>query len=190
MTRLTLSAFALCAALPLLATGQTTGADNRYVFLGNARSYDRTPSGVVVHADNGTVAIDAIAGVGARVRTRFGDSNAAFPAIHSLATGDTPPALGVATVRESGDSILVSGDGVVVRVARHPVRIAVTDAGGNALFSESFGGGTWQDRITHIVNDPGRVAYYGLGEQPMPLVRNGNVYPLWNTEDRKSTRLN
>ncbi len=182
MTRLTLSAFALCAALPVLATAQSAGSDNRFVFLGNARSYDRTPSGVVVHADNGTVAIDAIAGVGARVRTRFGDGNAAFPAIHSLATGDTPPALGTATVRESGDSILVSGEGVVVRVARHPVRIAVTDAAGNALFSESFGGGTWQDRITHVVNDPGRVAYYGLGEQPMPLIRNGNVYPLWNTD--------
>ena len=170
---------ALCALLPVTLGAQ---ADTRYVFLGNARSYDRTPNGVVIHADNGTVSIETIKGVGARVRTRFGNSSAAFPAIHSLATGDIAPALGAATISESGDSILVSGEGVVVRVARDPVRIAVTDAAGNALFSESFGGGTWQDRITHIVNDPGRVAYYGLGEQPMPLIRNGNVYPLWNTD--------
>ena len=172
--------FALCALMPFSLDAQT--ASNRYVFLGNARSYDRTPNGVVIHADNGSVAVETIAGVGARVRTRFGDSNAAFPPIHSLATGDVAPALGAATVRESGDSILVSGEGVVVRIARHPLRIAVTDIAGNALFSESFGAGTWRDRITHIVNDPGRVAYYGLGEQPMPLIRNGNVYPLWNTD--------
>jgi alpha-glucosidase len=170
---------ALCALLPSSLNAQA--ANNRYVFLGNARSFDRTPNGVVIHADNGTVAIETVAGVGARVRTRFG-SSATFPEIHSLATGDVAPALGAATVRESGDSILVTGEGVVVRVARHPVRIAFTDAAGNALFNETFGGGTWQDRITHVVADPGRVAYYGLGEQPMQLIRNGNVYPLWNTD--------
>src|SRR4051812_14350168 len=178
-TRLSFAVAAFCALMPIALAAQ---AGNRYVFLGNVRSYDRTPSGVVVHADNGTMSIETIAGVGARVRTRFGGSNATFPAIHSLATGDVAPAPGAATVREAGDTILVAGEGVVVRVAKNPARISVTDADGRELFAETFGGGTWDNRITHIVRDPGRVAYYGLGEQPMPLIRNGNVYPLWNTD--------
>ena len=170
---------ALCALMPLSLNAQTS---NRYTFLGNLRSYDRTPSGVVIHADNGTVAIEAIAGVGIRVRNRFGDASATFPATHSLATGDSAPKLGAATVREDGDAIVVSGEGVVARVDRRPVRISFTDAAGNPLVAESFGAGTWQGHVTHVVNDPTGVRYYGLGEQPMPLIRNGSVYPLWNTD--------
>ena len=172
---------ALCAFLPASVQGQTE-SNNRYTFLGNARSFDRTPSGAIIHADNGTVAIETIAGVGVRVRTRFGDGNATFPAIHSLATGDSAPKLGAATVSQDGDAIVVSGEGVVARVTQHPVRISFTDASGNPLVAESLGAGTWQGHVTHVVTDPGAVRYYGLGEQPMPLIRNGSVYPLWNTD--------
>ncbi|HJP86209.1 MAG TPA: TIM-barrel domain-containing protein, partial [Gemmatimonadaceae bacterium] len=173
---------ALCALVSTPLGAQSAATDNRYVFLGNSQRFDRTPSGVVIHSDNGTVAVDAIAGVGQRVRVRFGNSNANFPAIHSLATGDSAPTLGAATVTQDGDAIVVSGEGIVARIAQHPVRISFTDAAGNPLVAESFGAGTWQGHVTHVVNDPAGVRYYGLGEQPMPLIRNGSVYPLWNTD--------
>src|SRR2546423_8019802 len=168
---------ALCAFTSASVAAQTASSNNRYVFLGNAQRVDRTPSGVVIHADNGTVAVEAIAGVGQRIRVRFGDSNATFPAIHSLATGDSAPRLGAATIGQEGDAIVVSGEGVVARVAQHPVRISFADASGKPLVAESFGAGTWQGHVTHIVNDPAGVRYYGLGEQPVPLIRNGSVYP-------------
>lgn len=37
---------ALCALLPFSLNAQT--ANDRFTFLGNARSYDRTPNGVVI----------------------------------------------------------------------------------------------------------------------------------------------
>ena len=153
-----------------------------YIFLGNSRGYDRVPSGIMLRAEHGAVLIETIAGIGARIRTRFSDGVPTFPPMHSLATGDSPPRLGSATVREAGDTILVSGEGVVVRATQHPVRISVTDAAGHEVLAESFGAGTWQGRLAHVVRDQTGTRYYGLGEQPMPLIRNGSVFPLWNTD--------
>src|SRR5690242_19246436 len=121
MTRLYFAlAIAALVSPPLVAQSP---ADNHYVFLGDERSYDRAPSGVTIHAANGAVSIEAIAGVGIRVRTRFGDGNAGFPTIHSLATGDSVPKLGAATVSEDGDAIVVSGEGVVARVRSEERRV-------------------------------------------------------------------
>jgi hypothetical protein len=153
-----------------------------YTFLGNARGFDRMPAGIMLRAEHGAVIVEAIAGIGARIRVRFTDGVPVFPATHSLATGDSAPRLGTATVREAGDTILVSAEGLIVHVSRHPVRITVTDASGHELLAESFGAGVWQGRLAHVLRDPGDVRYYGLGEQPMPLIRNGSVYPLWNTD--------
>jgi alpha-glucosidase len=153
-----------------------------YIFLGNSRGYDRVPSGIMLRAEHGAVLVEAIAGIGARIRVRFSDGNASFPPMHSLATGDSAPRLGSATVREAGDTIIVSAEGLVVRASQHPVRISVTDAAGHELLAESFGAGVWQGRLAHILHDPAGTRYYGLGEQPMPLLRNGSVFPLWNTD--------
>lgn len=153
-----------------------------YVFLGNARSYDRVPGGVLLRADHGAVMIETIAGVGMRVRARFSDGTVAFPNPHSLATGDAAPQIGTATVREDGDAVVVTGEGIVVRAARTPLRLQISDAAGHTLVSESFGAGTWQGRLAHVVRDIPETRYYGLGEQPTSLVRNGSVYPLWNTD--------
>src|SRR6266851_4453470 len=127
-------------------SAQATTSAPAYIFLGNARGYDRVPGGIMVRADHGAVLIEAIAGVGMRVRVRFSDGSPAFPSPHSLATGDSAPRLGTATVRENGDSIIVTGEGLVVRAARNPVRLEITDAAGHVLVSESFGAGTWQGR--------------------------------------------
>jgi alpha-glucosidase len=153
-----------------------------YLFLGNARGYDRVPGGIMLRADHGAVLVQAIAGVGVRVRVRFSDGPVVFPTPHSLATGDSAPRLGTAMVREEGDAVVVTGEGIVVRVARNPVRLAVTDAAGHNLLGESFGAGTWQGRLAHVVQDLPGTRYFGLGEQPTSLVRNGSVYPLWNTD--------
>jgi len=136
----------------------------------------------MLRAEHGAVLVEAIAGVGARIRVRFWDGVPSFPAIHSLATGDTAPRLGSAVVRQAGDTILVYAEGLVVRAAQHPVRLTVTDTTGHELLAESFGAGVWQGRLTHVLHDPPGSRYYGLGEQPMPLLRNGSVFPLWNTD--------
>ena len=114
------------------------------VLLVNPTAQWSMASGIMLRAEHGAVLIETIAGIGARIRTRFSDGVPTFPPIHSLATGDSPPRLGSATVREAGDTILVSGEGVVVRATQHPVRISVTDAAGHEVLAESFGAGTWQ----------------------------------------------
>jgi len=153
-----------------------------YTFLGNSRGYDRVPGGIVLRAEHGAVLVEAIAGIGARIRVRFSDGTPSFPTPHSLATGDTAPRLGSAVVRESGDTVLVYAEGLIVRAAQHPVRLSVTDSAGHELLVESSGAGVWEGRLAHVLRDPPGARYYGLGEQPMPLLRNGSVFPLWNTD--------
>ena len=74
-----------------------------YTFLGNSHGYDRVPGGIILRAEHGAVRIEAIAGVGARIRVRFSDGNPSFPTPHSLATGDSALRLGNAVVREVGE---------------------------------------------------------------------------------------
>jgi len=105
-----------------------------------------------------------------------------FPTAHSLATGDSLPRVGQATITESGDAVVVTGEGVVARISRTPVRVEVTDAKGERLLRESFGAGTWQGRLAHVTEDLQGTRYVGLGEQPTSLGRNGSVFPLWNTD--------
>src|SRR5438093_7325313 len=153
-----------------------------YTFLGNSRGYDRVPGGIMLRAEHGAVLVEAIAGIGARIRVRFSDGTPSFPTPHSLATGDTLPRLGSAVVREAGDTILVYAEGLIVRAAQHPVRLSVTDTAGHELLVESSGAGVWEGRLAHVLRDPPGARYYGLGEQPMQLLRNGSVFPLWNTD--------
>src|ERR1700686_1648361 len=49
-----------------------------YTFLGNSRGYDRVPGGILIRADHGAVLIEAIAGIGARIRVRFSDGTPSF----------------------------------------------------------------------------------------------------------------
>src|SRR5207237_4455941 len=83
-----------------------------YTFLGNSRGYDRRPTGIMLRAEHGAVLVEAIAGIGARIRVRFSDGTPSFPTPHSLATGDTAPRLGTAAVREAGDTVLVYAEGL------------------------------------------------------------------------------
>ncbi len=136
----------------------------------------------MIRAEHGAVRIEAIAGIGARMRVRFSNGTPSFPTPHSLATGDSAPRLGSAVVREAGDTVLVYAEGLIVRAARHPLRVSVSDSAGHELLQESFGAGVWQGRLAHVLRDPAGTRYYGLGEQPMPLLRNGSVFPLWNTD--------
>ncbi|MDB4898944.1 MAG: alpha-glucosidase [Gemmatimonadetes bacterium] len=169
----------LCVA-PAVLGGQSSG---RYLFLGTARGYQRIPGGIEMRAENGRVALQAIAGVGLRVRVRFGEGNAAgFPAPTSLATGDTAPRLGTFAMREEGDTVVLTGEGLVVRASRHPVRLVVRDASGRELLHESSGAGAWSGQVAHVVRDLPGARYYGVGEQPLPFKRNGGVFPFWNTD--------
>ena len=83
-------AWALAAVLATLAPLLTLGAQARtYTLLGDARSVQPTPGGVLLRAEHGSVLIESVRGVGVRVRVRFGDSvSTRFPTPHSLATGD------------------------------------------------------------------------------------------------------
>ncbi|MEP6904665.1 MAG: TIM-barrel domain-containing protein [Gemmatimonadales bacterium] len=173
-------AIVLLFLTPLVAS--TARAQAGYTFLGNARGYEQVPGGILLRADHGAVLIEAIAGVGMRVRVRFSDGTVTFPAPRSVATGDTLPRLGTVVVREDGDAIVVTGEGMVLRAARNPVHLEFADAAGHKLLSESFGAGTLHAKVAHVLHDLPGTRYFGLGEQPMPLIRNGAAYPLWNTD--------
>jgi len=178
-------AWALAAVLATLAPLLTLGAQARtYTLLGDARSVQPTPGGVLLRAEHGSVLIESVPGVGVRVRVRFGDSvSTRFPTPHSLATGDAPPTLGRATVRDAGDTVVVTtAEGIEVRALRHPVRLVVRDAAGHELLHDSFGAGTFNGRLVHYVTDRPGTRYFALGEQPTGLARNGDVFPFWNTD--------
>lgn len=164
---------------------RAAGAQARtYTLLGDARAIQRVPGGVMLRTERGSVLIESVAGIGARVRVRFGESPLTiFPAPRSLATGDTTPGPGTASVREAGDTVVVSAaEGVEVRALRHPVRLVVRDATGREILHESFGAATFNGRLAHYVRDLPGTRYYGLGEQPALLLRNGDVFPFWNTD--------
>lgn len=179
---------ALSLALTLAGAGalpaqSPVGSQATYTFVGDVSGYERVPGGVMIRGAHGAVMVQSIAGVGMRVRMRFGDGLAgAFPAPHSIATGDSEPKLGTATVREEGDAIVVSGEGMVVRAARHPFKLTAFDAAGHELMREAVGGGSWNGRLAHIVADTNGARYTAVGEQPIPLIRNGSVIPFWNTD--------
>jgi alpha-glucosidase len=162
------------------------GGGRTYRTLGDVQRVQRSSAGVLLRAQHGSALVESIAGVGVRVRVRFGDSlatsSATFPTLRSLATGDTPPALGQATVREAGDTVIVSAEGMEVRALRHPLRLVVRDGAGRELLHESFGAATYSGRVVHYVRDLPRTRYYALGEQPVGMLRNGGVFPFWNTD--------
>ncbi len=174
-------AIAVATVLPLPSLGAQT---RTYTFLGDASRVQTTPAGVLIRAEHGSVMIESVSGVGIRVRVRFGDSGSApFPTPTSLATGDVPPTVGRATVREAGDTVVVTtAEGVEVRALRHPLRLVVRDATGRELIHDSFGAGTFNGRIIHYVVDQPGTRYFALGEQPSGLAHNGDVFPFWNTD--------
>lgn len=154
-----------------------------YATLGDVRAVEALPTGALLRAERGAALVEIVAGVGARVRVRFGDPRLSdFLPVRSLATGDTPPALASAMVRERGDTVIVSGDGVEIRATRRPLRVVVRDEAGRELLRESVGATGMNGRVAHYVTDPPGTRYLALGEQPAPLVRNGGAYPFWNTD--------
>jgi alpha-glucosidase len=162
--------------------GRGGAQQTAYTWVGNVGSYERVPGGVMMHGAHGAVMVQLVAGVGVRVRMRFGDNVGAFPAPHSIATGDAEPKLGSAVVREDRGDIVVTGEGLVVRATRNPYRLTVDDASGRQLMREAVGGGSWNGRVTHIVADTAGARYTAVGEQPINLIRNGSVIPFWNTD--------
>lgn len=166
---------------------------NLYTTLGDLRGVSRVPGGVLLRAERGNVLVESVAGVGVRVRVRFGALPAGgFPTPRSLATGDAPLTLGPAAVRQAGDTVVIAAAaGVEVRASRHPLRIDVRDAAGHDLLRESFGAATYNGRLVHYARDLPGTRYYGLGEQPRSaLQHNGGVFPFWNTDHPFGTHEN
>ena len=187
LRRATISAqpLSLLLAAGVALSSRTVGAQHQtdYTWVGNVTSYERVPGGAMIRGEHGSVKIQTISGVGVRVRMRFGEGlTGDFPAPHSIATGDTEPRLGTATVREEGSDIVIAGEGVVVRAARSPFRLTILDAGGRQLMREALGAGTWHGRVAHIIADTAGARYTAVGEQPISLIRNGSVIPFWNTD--------
>ena len=175
---------ALIALLGVAMPWLTVAAQQtEYTWIGNVSGYERVPGGVMIRGAHGAVMVQSVAGVGVRVRMRFGDNlTGAFPAPHSLATGDSEPKLGTAVVREEGNDIVVAAEGLVVRAARSAFRLTIRDASGRELMRDAVGGGSWNGRLAHVVADTVGARYTAVGEQPISLIRNGSVIPFWNTD--------
>jgi alpha-glucosidase len=176
---------ALAHALLLSALIGADGAAQSRTFetLGNLRRSTPAPGGVLLRAEHGAVLVQSIAGVGLRVRVRFGDAVPdAFPAMHSVATGDSMPRVGSARVDEAGSAITVTAEGMTLTASRSPLRLSVRDAQGRVLLAETLGASTWQGRVAHVVRGDSSARYFGLGEQPVGLDRWGAAFPFWNTD--------
>lgn len=173
----------LAALVALLPTTSARAQGATYTLLGDVRSIERHPGGVLLRAEHGSALVESVRGVGARIRVRFGDTPASFPPPRSLATGDSAPRIAPATIRETGDTVVVlAAEGVEIRATRHPLRISARDAAGHELLGESFGAAAFRGRIVHYVRDLPGTRYFALGEQPTGLARNGEVFPFWNTD--------
>jgi alpha-glucosidase len=172
---------AISPPLPLAAQAPTP----TYTLLGDVRSSERVPTGVLIRTETGSVLIESVTGVGARVRIRFGSpTRITFPTPRSLATGDSLAQLSVPTLRDAPDAIFIgAAQGLEVRVARHPLRLTIRDSAGHELLRDSFGAATLNSRLAHYARHDSTTRYFALGEQSFPtLVRNGTALPFWNTD--------
>jgi len=170
-------ALALAGTLPAAAAAQTD--DGRFTFLGNYRSLERVKGGVVARADNGAVRIEQVAGVGFRVRYTFG---AALDTAPSWATIPDSIVLADPVVHETPDAITVRGGALVATLRKRPLRLSVADTAGNELLAESLGAGHQGARVTEILARPAGAHYFGIGEEPFPLDRTGQILTMWNTD--------
>ncbi len=155
------------------------------LFLTDVRSSERVATGVLIRTSTGSALIESVAGVGARIRIRFGNAIlTSFPTPRSLATGDAPQKLLPLSLREHADTIVLgAAEGIEVRATRHPLRISVRDSLGHDLLRDSYGAVALGSRLAHNTLSSPATRYYALGEQPAPtLIRNGAAYPFWNTD--------
>ncbi len=170
-------ALALAGALPATAAAQTD--DGRFTFLGNYRSLERVKGGVVARADNGAVRIEQVAGVGLRIRVTFA---AALDTAPSWATIPDSIVLADPQVRETPEAITVRGGALVATLHKRPLRLSIADTAGNELLAESLGAGHQGARVTEILARPAGAHYFGIGEEPFPLDRTGQILTMWNTD--------
>ena len=173
----TILALALASALPSAAVAQA--GDGRFAFLGNYRGIERVKGGVVARADNGAVRIENVAGIGLRIRYSF---TGAFDTTASWATIPDSIVLTDPVVRETPDAITVTGGALVATLHKRPLRLSVADTAGNELFAESLGAGHQGARVTEIFARPAGAHYFGIGEEPFPLDRTGQILTMWNTD--------
>ena len=161
------------------ARAQDGGADGRLVFVGTVRGVERVKGGVVARAEGGTVRIEQVANVGWRIRYSFG---AAFDTSQSWATLPDSIVLADPVVRETPDAVTLRGGGITITVRKRPLRLTVADTAGNELLAESLGAGHQGARVTHVLARPADAHYFGLGEEPFPLDRTGQILTMWNTD--------
>ena len=166
----------ICSVVPI---GPANAQQGTFVGLGRMRRSSPVAGGVFLGAQHGGVLVQSIAGIGVRVRVRFGDAvTAAFPATRSIATGDSAPRVGTAVIRETADGVTIRAEGMTVTASRAPLRVSVRDSDGRLLLSESLGASTWQGRVAHVVHSDSGTRFFGLGEQPTGLDRSGSTFPF------------
>ncbi|HTT69027.1 MAG TPA: TIM-barrel domain-containing protein [Gemmatimonadales bacterium] len=173
------TAVTLALALTLAVATVARAQDGRYVFLGNYRAMERVKGGVVARAENGAVRIEQVADVGFRIRYSF---TGAFDTAASWATLPDSIVLADPAIRETAEALTVRGAVLVATLRKHPLRLSIADTAGHELFSESLGAGHQGGRVTHIVARPSGGHYFGIGEEPFPLDRTGQILTMWNTD--------
>ena len=170
---------ALALAATLAGAAGARAQEGRFVFLGSYRGMERVKGGVVARADNGAVRIEQIAGIGFRLRYSF---TGAFDTTSSWATLADSIALADVQVRETADALVVRGSALVVTVRKRPLRVTFADTAGHELLAESLGAGHQGERVTQVLARPAGGHYFGIGEEPFPLDRTGQILTMWNTD--------
>ncbi len=170
----------LLVAAVLTATATAAAAqEDQFAFMGTYLGYSRVPGGIVARTGGDVVVIEQLAGGAFRVRYAFGarlDTAASWAVLPESLTFVEP------RIHDTPDSLVVVGAALTVTVHKRPLRLTFADAGGAVLLRETLGAGHFGERITHVVARPADAHYFGLGEQPFPLDRTGDVLTMWNTD--------
>ena len=168
-------------ALPALAlpAARAQLPDNQFHFLGDFRGLERVKGGVIARAEGGAVRVLEVRDVGLQIAYSF---TGAFDTTRSWATIRDSLVLAEPQVSQTPDAIELRGEGLVVTIRKRPLRLSVADTAGHELFAESLGAGHFGARVTEILARPPEAHYFGIGEEPFPLDRTGQILTMWNTD--------
>jgi len=152
------------------------------IFPGNVSSIHKTAHGIELTARDVQLRVDVLAPAVVRVRYAVTGEDPAEDSFAVLANASNdPPA--IKTV-ETADSVSLNTGGMVVRIAKSPLRVQFLDPAGKTISEDApdpavvFNGNSFLVRKTM----PQDEHYFGLGDKTGPLDHRGMAFSLWNTD--------
>ncbi|RPJ02839.1 MAG: DUF4968 domain-containing protein [Chloroflexi bacterium] len=152
---------------------------SRVQSLGNVKSIEKRPHGLVVHAENAYVEIHFLTAEIVRVRM-CPTSDFPPPFSYAVSRSDWPQTL--VQTRDEPPMFTAFTDQLVCRVHRDGCRLTFATAD-HQIISEDAGGMTWRDSEVRWTRRLPRDEHsYGLGQRAHTLNLRGKRWALWNAD--------